>query len=142
MNELHIIEKTLSPNDLGLTGAHQAGMLIPKNEVILNFFPCLDKSAENPRVTLRFLDESGTYWKFNFIYYNNKFRGGTRNEYRLTGMTKYLHCSGLMPGDVVQFSKDKDDYLISYKRQTGTDTETDDGVVRITLSDTWRIIEL
>lgn len=142
MSEMHIIEKTLSPNDLGLTGAHQAGMLIPKDEVILSYFPHLDKFAENPRVSLRFLDESGTYWKFNFIYYNNKFRGGTRNEYRLTGMTRFLNSSGLMPGDVVQFSKDEDDYLISYKRKNGADIETDDGVVKITLSDTWRIIEL
>ena len=60
MSEKHIIEKTLSPNDLGLTGAHQAGMLIPKDEIILNYFPRLDKTAENPRVALRFLDEGGT----------------------------------------------------------------------------------
>ena len=142
MSEKHIIEKTLSPNDLGLTGAHQAGMLIPKDEIILGFFPRLDKTAENPRVSLRFLDEGGTYWKFNFIYYNNKFRGGTRNEYRLTGMTKFLNGAGLMPGDTVLFSKNEDDYMISYRRQSGIEDETDDGLVKITLSDTWRIIEL
>ena len=142
MSEKHIIEKTLSSNDLGLTGAHQAGILIPKEDIILNYFPCLDKTAENPRVSLRFLDEGGTYWKFNFIYYNNKLRGGTRNEYRLTGMTKFLNSSGLIPGDIILFSKNEDDYLISYRRQSGFEAETDEGTVKITLSDTWRIIEL
>ncbi len=142
MSDGHIIEKILSFNDLGLTGAHQAGILIPKEEIILSYFPRLDKSAENPRVALQFLDRSGTYWNFNFIYYNNKFRGGTRNEYRLTGMTKYLNSAGLQPGDAILFSKDNDDYMISYKRKIVFDTEKDDGVVKITLSDSWRVIEL
>ncbi len=142
MSEKQIIEKILSSNDLGLTGAHQAGMLIPKNEIILSFFPRLDERAENPRVSLRFLDESGASWKFNYIYYNNKLRGGTRNEYRLTGMTRFLNGAGLLPGDTVLFSKNEDDYMISYRRQTGIEAETDNGVVKITLSDTWRLIEL
>lgn len=142
MSNNWIIEKTLSPNDLGLTGAHQAGMLIPKDESILSFFPLLDAAAENPRVVLTFLDESGTHWKFNYIYYNNKLRGGTRNEYRLTGMTKFLNSSMLKPNDIILFSKDGDEYLISYKRMTDCESETEDGIVRITLSDTWRIIEL
>ena len=142
MNDKQIIEKILSPNDLGITGAHQAGMLIPKNDMILNYFPYLDKTAENPRVSLRFLDEGGTYWKFNLIYYNNKLRGGTRNEYRLTGMTKYLRSAGLVPGDIILFSKNEDDYMISYKRISAPETGSDDGTVKIILSDSWRIIEL
>ena len=148
MNNKHIIEKTLSPNDLGLTGTHQAGILIPKNDIILSYFPRLDETAENPRVSLRFLDESGTYWKFNFIYYNNKYRGGTRNEYRLTGMTKFLNSTGLKPLDAILFSKNEDDYLISYRRCSATGTEeidaskAEDGEIIITLSDTWKIIEI
>lgn len=141
MSEKHVIEKTLSSNDLGLTGAHQAGILIPKDEIILSFFPHLDQTAVNPRVSLRFLDESGTYWRFNFIFYNNKFRGGTRNEYRLTGMTKFLNGAKLMSGDSILFSKSEDDYLISYRRQSETEKETDNGIVKITLSNAWRIIE-
>lgn len=148
MSNKHIIEKTLSPNDLGLTGTHQAGMLIPKNNIILSYFPSLDEIAENPRVSLRFLDESGTYWKFNFIYYNNKFRGGTRNEYRLTGMTKFLNSTGLKPRDAILFSKNEDDYLISYRRYSAAGieefgaSEIDDGEIKITLSDSWKIIEI
>lgn len=69
------IEKTLSANDLGITGSHQAGMLIPKQEDLLSFFPTLDASSNNPRVTLHFMDSTNFCWKFNFIYYNNKFRG-------------------------------------------------------------------
>jgi hypothetical protein len=141
MCEKQYIEKTLSSNDLGLTGAHQAGILVPKNEIILGYFPRLDKLADNPRVSLRFLDGSGTYWKFNFIYYNNKFRGGTRNEYRLTGMTKFLNSAKLMPGDAVIFSKNEDDYMISYRRKTEIEMTIKDGIVKISLNDTWRIIE-
>ena len=142
MTEKHIIEKILSSNDLGLTGAHQAGILIPKNETILSYFPTLDKTAENPRASLRFLDESGSYWKFSFIYYNNIFRGGTRNEYRLTGMTKFLNSAGLIPGDAILFSKEDDEYMISYRRQSRIETKTNNGITKITLNDTWRIIEL
>ena len=33
------IEKTLSKNDTGETGGHQAGILVPKEPDILGFFP-------------------------------------------------------------------------------------------------------
>ena len=57
-------------------------------------------------------------------------------------MTRFLNGAGLMPGDTILFSKNEDDYMITYKRKSGFETETDDGIVKITLSDTWRIIEL
>src|SRR5215469_7482404 len=46
------IRKTLSANDVGSTGAHQAGILIPKDPKILAFFPTLDASTKNPRISL------------------------------------------------------------------------------------------
>lgn len=102
----YIICKELSANDIGLTGSHQAGILIPKNEEILNFFPTLNSSEKNPRKELSFVDAtSQSPWSFNFIYYNNKHFDGTRNEYRLTKMTKYIRSKNASPGDFIFMSK-------------------------------------
>ena len=72
-----IISKVLSANDTGETGGHQAGILIPKSEIILSFFPKLSSAKKNPRVSIKFYDNYDKEWQFNFIYYNNKFFGGT-----------------------------------------------------------------
>lgn len=101
------ISKKLSPNDIGITGGHQAGILVPKAEGILSFFPELGTSSKNPRVTLTIKDDEKQQWKFNFIYYNNKYFEGTRNEYRLTGMTKYLRSINAKVNDELVFSKDE-----------------------------------
>jgi len=114
--EIKSISKLLSMNDSGETGGHQAGMLIPKREEILNFFPMLDSSQKNPRVALYFTDNSGKIWKMNFIYYNNRFFGGTRNEYRLTGMTAYFRESNLKTGDEVILTRSNNQLSIDYKR--------------------------
>lgn len=135
------IEKILSANDLGLTGSHQAGMLIPKQEELLAFFPTLDPDQANPRATLHFTDGDNCCWKFNFIYYNNKLRGGTRNEYRLTSMTAYLRSCNLKPGDVIILQKDNGDYTIRYRRQETVVGSDDTGVVRLVLNDAWKIID-
>lgn len=135
------IEKILSANDLGFTGSHQAGMLIPKQEDLLSFFPTLDPAEDNPRVTLHFTDGDNVCWKFNYIYYNNKFRGGTRNEYRLTSMTAYLRSCNLKPGDAIILQKEDGDYTIRYKRQEAASTSDDAGVVRLVLNDAWKIID-
>ena len=37
------ISKILSANDTGETGGHQAGILVPKQEEILSFFPPLER---------------------------------------------------------------------------------------------------
>ena len=85
------VTKLLSANDTGETGGHQAGICVPKRQEILSFFPTLDSRTKNPRMTIVFhCMNSGEKWTFNYIYYNNKFFGGTRNEYRLTGMTKSM----------------------------------------------------
>ena len=41
-----IISKVLSANDTGETGGHQAGILIPKSEIILSFFPKLSSAKK------------------------------------------------------------------------------------------------
>ena len=100
------IQKPLSANDLGLTGAHQAGILLPKQPDILGFFPALDRSELNPRCSIRIVDERGELWSFMFIFYNNAVvANGTRNEYRLTHMTRFLRQQGAQPGDILCLRK-------------------------------------
>ena len=94
--------KTLSANDVGKTKSHQAGLLIPKSQPeLIDALGPLDFSKLNPRRIVKCIDDLGVVFKFNFIYYNNKLfgQGGTRNEFRLTGMTKYLNRCGADEGD-------------------------------------------
>lgn len=135
------ITKTLSANDVGKTGGHQAGILVPKKLEILSFFPSLNPKEKNPRVTLAFRENDGiTRWDFNFIYYNNRFFGGTRNEYRLTCMTKYLIVRNAGVGDLVVFSKDADGRLtVELKRANLPEITQDDVLV---LSGGWKVIRI
>lgn len=131
------ISKTLSANDIGGTGAHQAGMHIPKVDEILAFFPSLNPKEKNPRHILYFYDENNLKWEFAFIYYNNKFFGGTRNEYRLTRMTKYFKSSNLKEGDeliLIQTSGGR--YKLKLNRQSGLVNG------KLKLSTDWKIIHL
>ena len=96
-----VISKPLSRNDLGLTGAHQAGMVIPKG--FAHFFPKLNRNMKNPRRKIKIICGDNE-WILNFIYYNNKFFGGTRNEYRLTGMTRFFREMGLEENDRIEFN--------------------------------------
>lgn len=138
------ITKILSANDTGETGGHQAGLLIPRTEEILSFFPRLSSDTLNPRVHLLFDDQAGDHWKFAFIYYNNRYFGGTRNEFRLTRMTKYLRECGLKSGDEVIMHRDKYcSYSISYRRahdlrMTGQDSER----TILQIGKTWKIIDI
>lgn len=100
------ITKVLTANDTGDTGGHQAGMHIPKDPEVLSFFPQLDPGVRNPRCVLDVYDDDGVRWEFSFIYYNNRFFGGTRNEYRMTRMTPFIRKYGLRPGDQVVLRRD------------------------------------
>lgn len=133
-----IITKLLSENDTGETGGHQAGILIPRDAVMLAFFPKMDPRERNPRHRLHFTDPHGRKWEFSFIYYNNRFFGGTRNEYRLTCMTPFMRAHNLSAGDTLVFSRDeRNRFSISYRRQN---EPADDGILRIGTS--WRIVSL
>lgn len=134
----HKIVKVLSANDTGETGGHQAGILVPKDPALLSFFPKLDPTLYNPRVHLRFLDDAGTFWEFAFIYYNNALFDGTRNEYRLTRMTKYIRQAGLFVGDEVILSRDDDRYMVSHARKQ--QAKVTGGVLQ--LGTGWRVIQL
>lgn len=134
------ISKILSANDTGETGAHQAGILVPKEKEVLSFFPELDKTVKNPRVHLSFEDESGKMWEFAFIYYNGKFFDGTRNEYRLTRMTKYIKSEGLSPEDEVILEKDDaGNYKVKSARKNMVKTTTAGALI---LSGGWKVIDI
>lgn len=133
------IEKILSRNDTGETGGHQAGILIPKKEEILSFFPKLDNREKNPRFSIIFYDHLGQQWSFSFIYYNNKFFGGTRNEYRLTGMTRYLNANNLKSGDTLTLSRNQDGYY--YVKYNKDEIQyTNSGTIK--LSNSWRVVNI
>ncbi len=133
------ISKILSANDIGATGGHQAGILIPKDPRILGFFPTLDERDYNPRCHLVFRDDGAGKWEFAFIYYNNALFSGTRNEYRLTRMTKYIRDAGLEIGDEVILKHDKAGiYHVGYRRKNQP-TLTETGVLK--LGSGWRVIQ-
>lgn len=145
----YAISKVLSMNDTGETGGHQAGILVPKCGEILHFFPDLGNEEKNPRTALYFVDESGKSWKFNFIYYNNRFfdENGTRNEYRLTGMTKYFRENNLKAGDtiiLIHLPDGTDE--IRYKRETTLvlrESVTPYGTTRkrLVIGSDWKVID-
>ncbi|MDE0173391.1 MAG: hypothetical protein OYH76_05460 [Defluviicoccus sp.] len=138
------ISKVLSANDSGETGGHQAGLLIPKKKRILSFFPVLDASKLNPRAHLHFEDATGRFWEFAFIYYNNGFFGGTRNEYRLTRMTRYIRESGLATGDEVVMHRDSGgNYSISYRRSNEQPVSMNEaGETVIRLGAGWKVVNI
>lgn len=132
------IVKVLSSNDTGATGGHQAGILVPKDPALLSFFPKLDSGLYNPRVHLRFVDDGGTFWEFAFIYYNSALFDGTRNEYRLTRMTKFFRQARLASGDELILSRDGERYMVSSTRRQ--QTKIAGGILQ--LGSGWRVIQL
>lgn len=133
------IEKMLSRNDTGETGGHQAGILIPKKPEIQSFFPELNNEEKNPRFLISFHDHMGEQWSFSFIYYNNKFFGGTRNEYRLTGMTRYMNAYNLKSGDTLTLSRDVNGFY-SVKYQKDGVKKTGSGPLK--LSHSWKVVKI
>ena len=120
--------KRLSDNDVGNTNSHQAGFLIPKIFVKEGLFEKLSDEELNPRLRLRFRDLSNNSDIYlTFIYYNNKFFKGTRHEYRLTGLTRWIKDHGLRSGDSIQISRvAKYDYsigIVKAKRRPRTLSE-------------------
>jgi len=135
------ISKTLSANDTGLTGGHQAGILIPKEPGLLDFFPALNPAERNPRAHLTFVDEGGTPWELAFIFYNNGLFGGTRNEYRLTRLTRFIREAGLEPGDEMRLSRTEDcRWRISYIRKDTSAQSGERPVLK--LGTGWKVVSI
>lgn len=134
--QLSAIGKTLSDNDVGNTGGHQAGMYIPKT--LVGFFPDLPKGTLNPRTTITCTDHLGDEWQFEFIFYNNCKFGGTRNEYRLTCMTPYFKENNLEAGDQVRLIREEDQYRIEHQKQKTV--QVDSGILHVSTS--WKVINI
>lgn len=135
--------KTLSANDVGKTGAHQAGILVPKaDQELLAFLPFLDAGVKNPDAWIHCTDEQGIQRRFRFVYYNNKLHDdeGTRNEYRLTYMTAYMKEMRAQEGDALEFSRTDgaSSYSIRLIRKQETVAEPSVGPVRIKITAGWR----
>ena len=79
--------KRLSANDTQATGGHQAGFYVPK-QVAFDVFPALSHPSEvNPRVEFELrIDSHSNVRTVTAIWYNNRYRDGTRNEIRITGL--------------------------------------------------------
>ena len=77
--------KRLSGNDTLANGAHQAGPYIPK-EFLFRIFPRLDRpEAENPDVLFDlYVDSHPDHRRARAVWYNNRLRGGSRDEARVT----------------------------------------------------------
>jgi len=136
--------KTLSANDVGSTGGHQAGILIPKGEKeLLGILPQLDPSVKNPDALIECVDEEEKNLSFRFVYYNNKYHDdtGTRNEYRVTRMTSWFRDIGAREGDEFEISKDdaSGNYSIRIFPKATLDPIPDKDGVRIKLTK-WRSV--
>lgn len=100
--------KVLSANDVGATGAHMAGIAIPKGDQgLINFLPELDPSIKNPSVLIEADTDLGDVITLRYVYYNNKIHdpAGTRDEYRITHLTGFLRQSNASEGDTFEISR-------------------------------------
>ena len=77
--------KRLSGNDTLANGSHQAGPYIPR-QVLFHVFPQIDNpDSKNPEIWFDcYIDSHSDHRQVRAIWYNNKLRGGTRNESRVT----------------------------------------------------------
>lgn len=137
--------KELSSNDLGKTGGHQAGIVVPKgNGELLSFLPPLDASTLNPSAWIECSTPDGVVLRLRFVYYNNRLHvpTGTRNEYRLTHLTKFLRETGAKEGDLFEISgvdRFGRYHIRVIVRDFATEVANDDAPVRIKLG-SWRQI--
>lgn len=79
--------KRLSGNDTGITGGHQVGLYLPKEFFEKRFPEICTTEALNPKSVfreVRFPQLDLAVDGVTATYYNNRFFGGTRNEFRLT----------------------------------------------------------
>jgi hypothetical protein len=137
--------KTLSANDVGTTGGHMGGILVPKGDgELLAFLPKLDPGVLNPSAWIDCTTPDGETLRLRFVYYNNRLHAprGTRNEYRITWLTKFLREVGAREGDAFEISGSGDGnrYRIRVVPAKEEKPEVDDeGPVRIRLSSSaWR----
>lgn len=116
----NVVVRWLTANDVGSTGTHQSGFLIPKSLIKAGLFDLLPTSELNPRLRLLFLDVyHSEEFVVNYIFYNNKYFGGTRSEYRVTGLSSFVRKNGLKVGDAIEITRiDERNYEIVIKKMS------------------------
>lgn len=123
-------EKILTPNDTGETGGHQGGIAVPKQNLeLIAFFPQLVTETFNPDRWITCNDPDGNLWEMRFVYYNGKTFSpwkSTRNECRITHMTKFFSKWKARSGDSVIFTSTnlEGNYRISIQKAPTEDTGT------------------
>lgn len=111
--------KFISANDAGDTGAHQAGLYIPKNSIELLFDEPGEKGKNKEKfATIKWWD--GTESKCRFIYYGQ----GSRNEYRITRLGRHFKVGEFIiiikideenyEGYILSRKKDIEDFLSAF----------------------------
>lgn len=134
-----VVEKSLSPNDIGDTRSHQAGILVPKT--LVDFFPSLDESALNPRASLHFETEQGVSGGGAYIHYNNKLVAhGTRDEYRITRIRALLRKLGAAAGDTLELVRmGTHSYRVTLRRGAAPERS---GALVVDVSRGWRTVKV
>ena len=123
--------KFISPNDAGATGAHQAGLYIPKNSIQLLFDePGSIGSNKEKFATIEWVD--GTIANSRFIYYGQ----GSRNEYRITRLGKSFHV-----GELVVIVKEDEDKYLGFLLQSEYDKNTFLNTFNLKETDTNKLIK-
>lgn len=128
--------KQLTANDTGESGSHQAGIHVPKGEKeLIAFLPSLDASIKNPDTWLSCFDIDGREWSFRYVFYNNKLHdpGGTRDEYRITHMTKFFKAFGASEGDsfMITGREGAPEYRISIIPDTSSNQYPEQGQIKL-----------
>ena len=132
------VEKLLTPNDIGDTNSHQAGIHIPKS--LSDFFPALAESHLNPRATISFQSSGDAIGVGVYIHYNNKVvADGTRDEYRITRVRSLLRDLGAIVGDTLELVRlDTTTYAISVRKAR----QAPAGALIVNLAHGWRTIRI
>lgn len=143
--------KVLSRNDVGeCINSHQSGISINKTAAKSEAFPKMSTDELNPRCTVRFIDDDGEEWKFQYIYYNDylfgKTNGKGHNEYRLTCIKGIIRKYNVHSGDEVWFGIDECGIrhigFVKQKAQYDGLKKNEDGMVVIKLSNNWKSIKI
>lgn len=123
--------KFITANDVGATGAHQAGFHIHKNAWPLFFDGEGEKGSNKDKyITIKWQNDFET--QSRFIYYGT----GTRNEYRLTRFGRnfpYLHDENI--GDLLVIVKASNDYYSAFVLHSDEDIDQFVTALNISSSD-------
>ncbi len=105
--------KFISANDAGETGAHQAGLYIPKNSIELMFDEPGEKGNNKEKfATIKWWDNAESQCRF--IYYGQ----GTRNEYRITRLGRHFKVD-----EFIVIIKQSEDIYLGYVLNEEKDIE-------------------